>query len=251
MTKLIRAAGAYTLAIASLCYAEGDSAVSASLGSAAELARKVVDFGTHKITYIRITPPALPPVPPQSETPPVTPTAEELAAQERRAAKAHGNLTVTAVVYVGAPTVTELSWISEEGQRFRAWSNADFRLLTQLNDIETETHIFMWFPFVSEVSVEEIAPEDRPAGLSLFTAADTASEYFFEGTEQDAAKAAVTLAGLDFLHAFYQIHRARLAEDHARRIAEAAAQAEELAKNPPKRPDTVIHFWKNSQPATP
>lgn len=216
-----------------------------------ELSRKVVDFGTHKVTYIRITPPALPALPAQPQTPTPTPTAEELAAQERRAAKAHGMLNVTGIVYVGSPTVTELTWTDDDGQRFRAWSNADFRLLTQLSTIETETHIFMWFPFISEGSVEEIPVENRPSGLSLFTANDTAPEYFFEGTDEDMTKAATTLAGLDYLHAFYQIHKTRLEEDYTRRMAEAAAQAEELAKNPPKPVDTVIHFWKNPAPASP
>lgn len=251
ITKYFPAACVYTLAFAPLCFAEGIADAPAALASATELARKVVDLGTHKITYVRITPPALPSLPVQPLIPAAAPSAEELAAQELRAAKAHGNLTVTGVVYVGSPTVTELTWTNDDGQSFRAWSNVDFRLLTQLRDIETENHVFMWFPFISEASVEEIPPESRPAGLSLFTVTDIAPEYFFEGTDEDMGKAAVTLAGLDYLHAYFQLNRARLAEDYTRRMAEAAAREEELKRNPPKPVDTVIHFWKNPAPASP
>lgn len=253
MVKIICLITAYTLVSAILCFAE-DSAdvVSVALRDTTELSRKVVDLGTHKITYIRVTPPRIPQSPAAPIPAPAPLSPEQVARYERRAVKVHATLSVTGIVYVGTPgvpTVTELSWSDEAGRRFRCWSNADFRLLTQLNDIETETHVFMWFPFISEIPLSEVPPADRPAGLSLFTAADTAPEYFFEGTDADMAAAASTLAGLDYLHALYEINRAQLAQDYARRVAEAKEQAEALAKNPPKPADSVIHFWKN--PASP
>jgi hypothetical protein len=222
------------------------------LESAPVLARKVVDMGTHKVTYIRITPPQLPAVP-QPPPPPVTqPTPEQLAAEEARAAKTYEQLMVSVTVYPATattPLVADLNWW-HEGKRYQAWSNVDFRLLTQISQVETETHIFAWFPMVGEGSVEEIPAEQRPAGLSLFTAADTAPLYYVEGTEEDMAAVAGTLAGLDYFHAYYQLHKPRLAEEYAQLMALIAERQAELEKNPPKPVDTTIHFWRAPAPAS-
>jgi hypothetical protein len=221
--------------------------------SATELARKIVDRGTHKVIFIRITPLKLPALP----TPPVAaitqPSPEQLAAEEVRAAKIYEQLAATVTVYPGSgerPTVSDLTWW-HDGKRYQAWSNIDFRLLTQLPELETETHIFSWFPFVSEGSVEEIPVSDRPAGLSLFTLADTAPQYYLEGSVEEITPIEGTLHGLDYLHAYYQLHHSRLALEYAERLAAFAAQEAELAKNPPRPVDTVIHFWKANAATTP
>lgn len=222
------------------------AAAHAAVAAAPELNRKTVHLGTHQVTYIRITPPQLPRLPVQPAPPPRELTPEDQAAEDARAAKTYEQLSFTCMVYVGSPTVTELTWW-HEGKRHRAWSNVDFRHLTQLGHLETETHVFSWFPFVSDAAVADIPVAERPAELSLFTAADPAPTYFFEGSEEEMAEVAGTLRGLDYLHAYYQLHREQLAADHAKRMQEAAlyeARAAELAKNPPKPPDTVIHFWK-------
>jgi hypothetical protein len=218
-----------------------------------ELSRKTVDLGTHKVTFIRITPPRLPVLP----TPPVIavapPSAKQLAEDEARAAKTYEQLSATVTVYPGAgerPTVSDLTWW-HEGKRYQAWSNIDFRLLTQIPELETETHVFSWFPFVSEGSVEEIPVAERPTGLSLFTLADTTPQYYLEGSVEEIAPIEGTLHGLDYLHAYYQLHHARLTSEYAERLAVAAAQEAELAKNLPRPMDTVIHFWKASAAANP
>jgi hypothetical protein len=223
-----------------------------SLTTQPALARKEVDLGTHKVTYIRIVPPRLPVLPsPTSATPATsTPTAEEKAAEALRAAKTPSELSLSVTVYVGTPTVTELTWW-DDGRRFRAWSNADFRLLTRLHYLETAAHVFFWTPLVTEGSVEEIASENRPTGQFLFTASDTTPEFYFEGTEEDLPTVATTLIGLDYLHAYYQIHRQTLAADYARDVAEAEARAQELVRNPPKSADTTIYFWKMPTPSAP
>lgn len=211
-----------------------------------ELARKVVDRGHHKITYIRITPPKLPALPVPPPAPVTAPTPEVLAAMAAREAKTYVQLSVWATVYSGSgnrPTVSDLNWW-HEGKRYQAWSNADFRLLAQVSEIETETHVYGWMPFSSEGSIEGVAAADLPAGFSLFTPTDVSPQYYFEGTAEDMEPVADTLTGLDYFHAYYQLHHTRLAEEYARQMAEAAAHAEELAKNPPPpRRDTVIHFW--------
>jgi hypothetical protein len=223
---------------------EASVPVPAAVASETELMRLVVDHGTHRVTYIRITPPQIPRMPPAPTVPVIAPTAEDSAEQERQAAKPFADLSVYGTVYAGTPTVTELTWW-EDDRRFRAWSNIDFRLLMLPSTFETAGRIFSWMPYISDGSVQEIPVESRPDGLSIFTQSQTAPEYFFEGTEEDMAKATITLAGLDYLHAYYQMHRPRLAEAHARREAEAAVeQARQAAERaaPPK--DEDIYFWK-------
>lgn len=218
-----------------------------------ELSRKTVDLGTHKVTFIHVTQPRLSVLPTPPAVAVTPPSAEQVAADEARAAKTYEQLSASVTVYPGAgerPTVSDLTWW-HEGKRYQAWSNIDFRLLTQLPELETETHVFSWFPFVSEGSVEEIPVAERPAGLSLFPLADTAPQYYLEGSTEEIAPIEGTLHGLDYLHAYYQLHHARLASEYAERLAVATAQEAELAKNPPKPADTVIHFWKVSAAANP
>jgi hypothetical protein len=223
----------------------------AVLAAAPELSRKTVDLGTHTATYIRIAPPALPTLPADVALPAAAaPSAEEAAAEAARAAKTQVELSPSCTVYVnvGHPTITELIWWSE-GRRRRAWSNVNFLHLTRSKALETSTHVVWWAPMVSESSVEGISTAELPAGFSLFTSADTAPVYFFEGDESDMATEADTLFALDLLHAYYELHRERLAAEHAQIAAEAAARAAELESNPPIPPDTVIHFWRAPAPA--
>lgn len=218
----------------------------AALSAATELVRKTVDLGTHTVTYVRITPPQLSALP-QAPRPPATePNAEQLAQEAARAAKIYEQLLFSVTVYPATattPTVIDLNWW-REGRRYQAWSNVDFRLLGQITELETSTHVFAWFPAVGVDAVTDLPADRHPAGLALFDAADPAPHYYVEGTEADLAPVADTLLGLDTLHAYYQIHYTRLVEEHARLQALNAAHAAELARNPPRPVDTVIHFWK-------
>lgn len=241
------------LSFTSVSFAQGISVgTPPEVEAASQLGRKVVNLGTHKVTYIRITPPRLPATPVAPPASVVRSTPEQISADEARAAKTYAQLSVSVTVYpatADTPTVADLSWW-HEGKRYQAWSNVDFRLLTQMREIETATHIFSWFPFVGEGSVEQLPGSSRPAGFSLFTKADTFPQYYFEGGDDDMAAVADTLAGLDYVHAYYQLHRERLAAEMAQRVTDAAARKAESAKNPPKPVDTTIHFWKKSASAT-
>jgi hypothetical protein len=214
------------------------------------LGRSVVVVPNGTVTYLRIRPPVFPTQPsPPPPAPEVPLSAEAQAALELEASKTYETLSVTATVYTradGSAAVTELTW--REGERtFRAWSNADFRLLAQLSEIETASHRFLWSPFVSEISLAELPSEQSPAGLALFPVdppADTLPEYYFEGSEADAASVAPTLAALDWLHAHYYLHKTELAADLARREAEAAEQARLAAEAAAKPRHEKIYFWK-------
>ena len=217
------------------------------------LSRSVVAVPNGTVTYLRISPPLLPtrpaPPPPAPEAP-LTP--EQQAALERAEAKPYATLALTATVYTradGSAAVTELTW--RDGERaFRCWSTCDFRLLRQLSEIETETHRFQYFPFVDAQPLAELPPDQQPSGLSLFPeapSADALPEYYFEGTEADAAATEPVLAALDWLHAHVHLNRevllAQLAE-LARREAEAAEQARQAAEAAAQPRHEKVFFWK-------
>lgn len=212
--------------------------------SYSELSRKVVDFGDHKVTLVRVRPPNLPKVP--MPPPRRVATAEEQAAYDRLAEKAYATLNINATVYLrpGKSPVTELHWRDETGEVvYRAFSNIDFRYLTQLSSIETETTVYSWFPFVDTWDLAE-SPADQkspiPPGL-VFSSSE--AEYFIDSRTKDLKKQEITLAGLDYLHAYYQLNYATLKTDYEKREAENTERERQLRENPPKKADTVIHFW--------
>lgn len=208
-----------------------------------EVARKVVTLKDHKVTYIRIRPPSLPLLPPAPE--PRLPTAEEQAAAERMAEKAYAELNLRVTVYLGgAQPVSELSWRDETGERtFRAWSNVDFRYLAQLWQFETATTVYSWFPFVDEIGLSDF-PADQPAPIPAGLQFEPGiAEYYLEAGVADLKSEQTTLAGLDHLHAYAQIHAVELKADYERREAESDAREKHLREHPPKTPDSIIHFW--------
>ena len=211
------------------------------------LSRTVVKVPSGLVEYLRIRPPAPPPPAPE------VPLSPELqAALERAEAKPYVSLALTATVYTRADdsaAVTELTW--RDGARaFRAWSNAEWRLLRELHDIETETHRFQYFPFIDAQPLAELPPAQQPAGLALFPAApapDALPEYYLEGSEADAAAAGPVLDALDHLLAIYHVRHDELVAqlaDLVRREAEAAEQARQAAEAPAQSRHEKVFFWK-------
>jgi hypothetical protein len=209
-----------------------------------ELSRKVVNRGDHKITFVRVRPPVLPAPPPP---PPVRkPTAEEIATAKRMEKKAYATLNVTATVYIyNNRTVSELTWRNEEtgNHEYRAYSNADFRYLTQLHHLESETTVYSWFPFVSEYDFRNLPADEEAPRLPDLVFSGKEAEYFVDSRAKSVETEEATLAGLDYLHAFYQLNYAALKQDYEKRMAEHEAYEKELRENPPVKPDTVMHFW--------
>jgi hypothetical protein len=217
------------------------------LESAPVLARKVVDHGTHTSTYTRIRPPVLAKRPVSPPEPQQELTSEAREAMERMAAKEYLSLSVTATVYVGTnQTVTALRWWDQDtGQQYQAYSNADFRHLTQIRDIETETHIYAWFPFVDSYELADMPAEEPnpiPAGITFEPGV---VEYLLEKRAKADASQARTLDLLDHVHALYQISLPELKADYEKRMKEAAEREEELRKNPPVPRSTQTYWWFN------
>ena len=215
-----------------------------------EISRREVTVGDHKMTLIRVRPPALPKAPPAlpKAPPPLpappAPTADQIATEERMAKKSFASLNLTATVYLGKQTITELRWRDETGEKeYQAWSNIDFRYLTQLPYLETPTTLYSWFPFVYEESLADLpagVKSPLPKGLNLRA---KGADYVVNLTGKDLVSQEITLAGLDYLHAFYQLNYAELKAGYEKRQADASAEENRLARNPPKKADTVTYFW--------
>jgi len=200
-----------------------------------ELARKAVVHSDHTVTFVRVKPMTLPKAPLLPAPPELT--AEQKATAERRANKSYESITVTANVYVGTRTVTELSW-QEDGVTCRALSSVDFRLLTQLTDVETKDTVYLWLPFVSASDGE--TPTDLAAGDVKHLSPDHA-DYVLLGPNTGTKATPKGLDLLDYLHAYAQLNDAKLRSDLAKREADELA-AEEKRKNTPP-PSPVITFW--------
>lgn len=180
------------------------------------LSRTITTIPGGTVSYLRIRPPLLPARPPAPVPEPAAPISpERLAAMERAEAKPYVSLALTATVYTradGSAALTELRW-HDADRSYRAWSGADWRLLSQLSHIETETHRFFYFPFIDAIPLSELPPGQPPAGLALLPAAsapDALPEYYLEGAPADAAATEPVLSLLDWLHAHVHLHRAEL-----------------------------------------
>jgi len=209
-----------------------------------EITRKEVTIGDHKMTLIEVRPPVLPKAPPPPAPPPLT--ADQQATADRLAQKAYVSLSLTATVYIGKSTVTELRWRDDAGTtEYRAWSNADFRYLAQLRQIETEATVYDLQPFLL---LQAYAPGDLPPGQkppipSGLNLSQTDADYVIDASTKDLAGQELTLAGLDCLHAYYKINYADLKAAYEKAQAASDAQEKQLRLHPPKTPDTTIRFW--------
>jgi hypothetical protein len=207
-----------------------------------EISRRVINLGDHTMTLIRVRPPVLPKAPPPPAAP--APTADQIATEERMAKKSFASLNLTATVYLGKQTVTELRWRDETGEKeYQAWSNVDFRYLTQLSSFETPTTVYQWFPFVDAYMLSDFPAGQKPPipkGLKL---SSKGVDYVASLNTKDLVAQESTLTGLDYLHAFYELHYAELKASYEKTEAENAAREEQLRLNPPKTPDTTLRFW--------
>jgi hypothetical protein len=207
-----------------------------------EISRREVTVGDHKMTLIRVRPPVLDKAPPPPAPP--APTPEQQATEERLAKKDFATLNLTATIYIGKPTITELRWRDEAGEKeYQAWSNVDFRYLTQLSSFETPTTVYQWFPFLEAYTLADFPAGEKPPipkGLKL---GGKGVDYVVNLTAKDLAAQETTLAGLDYLHAYYQLHYKELKAAYEKTEVENAAREKELLLHPPKTPDTTIRWW--------
>ena len=101
--------------------------------------------------------------------------------------------------------------------------------------------------------IEAYAPSDFPPGqkppipdgLNLST---TQADYVVDASDKNVDSQETTLAGLDTLHAYYQLHYAELKAAYEKAQVASDAQDRQLRLHPPKTPDTTIRFWIPANP---
>lgn len=218
--------------LASICPAQTEtSAVGAARYS--EIARKKRQLSDHAVTVVKIRPPTL-------RTAPASLAArvlseEERAVAERRAKKSYESLTLSGTVYLdGDRVLTELTWTVDE-RRYRAFSTADFRLLTQIMELETESSVYLWFPFIAAT---EGWPVDAITALAQLGKNGKEADYLIEGGVGEVN--AHMDDALDYLHAYYELNKPSLRAAFLQREAEQ----EERDLRPVAPPASkMIYFW--------
>lgn len=199
----------------------------------AELSRRVEVVDGKTIIVIRARPPARLPAPPPAPAVAAPPSAAERLEERRLAARKHASFTVVATVFAGPPVLTELRW-NAAGREWLAFSNVDFRALTQLSSMEIGDTIWQWFPFVTDGDAES---RPRPPGLS-FSGLEAEYVVYASRAEWEAAPEAFT--ALDWLISYYEDNRIALDTALAMRRAEAARRAAEPP--PPPKPVVIRHY---------
>lgn len=230
-------------AIAALCLAPSMTLAQQAASTAStiftEVSRKQINRGDHTETYVLVKPPILAKAPPP--TAPTSPTAEQLATAARQANKPNVSLTLTGIVYQGPPIITELSWTNDAGDKhYRAYSNIDFRVFTQMSVIETDDMVFQWFPFISACDGQPDTSA-HAAALKQLSSGVNKADYAMEGTTADIKANATVLDALDYLHAFYQANQAQLQADYQK--LQAANDALLLQQQNAPKPSPTIYFW--------
>jgi len=197
-----------------------------------------VNHGDHTETYVLVKPPQLAKAPPLPS--PAALTADEQAVVARRANKTYESLTLIGTVYLGNNTITELTWTTDDGKQHRAFSNVDFRVFTQMTDIETNTAVIQWFPMIT---ASDGAPDSTLHGAALkqLNGKGVQANYIVEGESLSSATLGAAFDALDYLHAYYQANRAALISAYQKRMTDDAAR-ELQAQNAPK-PSPTIYFW--------
>ncbi len=224
-----------------------------------------INLGNRSVILNRVAPPILPPAP----APPLPPpepilTLEQQQALTEREAKKSAVLFLSATVY--DHQVTVLRWSDENGS-YRAYSNIDFTYLCGLGEIQTADAVYMLTMGLGEDSRAEIlafnssiTPEQAAAGLTPMEVPPAATDFsptraeylVVEDPTHPVADAAC--AAIDALHVYFDAHKQRLIEDHAKRMAARLAKEKWDKEHPPIPKDTVINFWPEKStvyPTTP
>ncbi len=193
------------------------------------------DGGT--VTFQRIEPPAVP-APVMKVVPPLT--AAELARQAQIEAKHPLLLAISATVHEGGVTV--LRWSADSEERLAAVSNVDFRWLTGMSQVETET---AFCTLVMAVGTDEtpLTPEEALLVKALPVDGRPAFGLMPGKTALTAAEAAA-VAGMEAVHDYLEANREMLAARHVKREQDRAARAlEDEQARPKAAKQSVIQFW--------
>ena len=173
------------------------------------------------------------------------PTAEELAAAQRREAKPQKVLFFSATVF--DHRVTELRWF-DDGKSYRAFSNIDFHYFGGMGEIETTDTIYTVMMALDSGTAETLAERTRELPQLALLPADRVAWLPVEGFTQESAP---VVAAWDSIHRFFDTHREEVIRGYEQRQAANAERERQLRENPPARKSTVISYWRKTTPAAP
>lgn len=133
---------------------------------------------------------------------------------------------------------TLLRWW-HEGTEYRAWSNADWMILTGFSDFVKDGHHYTALLMAGRIHSEPLPPESPyriPAnfpeqpGTFILTQGDPADDR--------------AISGISALHEIYLNDYARLAAAYDLRERRRIEREAYLRANPPVPEDVVLHYWK-------
>lgn len=203
-----------------------------------------VDYGGHSIFYNRVEKPLLKPTWQKPVAPPYVPTADEIAREQRLAAKRDVNLWISCTVFDGQFTEVR---IPQDGQEVVIQSSIDFNLLAQGFDLETADSFYSLFMGLGDVTREEFTGV-WPEQLLAEAAKTGVSKWQVVGKLQPTAD---TLRTIEDIHRYFDAQKKSLIALKAQRESEQKVRDEWLKANPHVREDIVINYFSNPQPVRP
>ncbi len=197
--------------------------------------------GDHTVTFQLITPPPAPAPAAPATVRVLTP--EEIATAQRRAAKQQTVLFFSATVL--DRRVTELNW-TEDGKKYRGFSNIDFEYFRGLGEIEAGDAIYTLMMALESDTAETLAARTREIPQLAQLPIDRPAWLLVEGP---AEAGSANATALDAIHTWFGARRAEVIRDYEGREAARAEKERMERENPPVPKKRVISFWrKNSAP---
>jgi hypothetical protein len=219
------------------------------------LSTRTVDLGERRVTFERVRPLSLPPIPEavHQEPDPAVMAALEAFAEEVR--KRH-YVFVSGTVYLrdddpqGAKSLVRL-WSNRQRQPVSMWINANMLWFGGFADYETEDADYSLMLLMSAISLDGMAEAARKAGVEWpdpqipdFGEDDTGEIRIVEGDPT-----AAELEPIRSLMRLYRTDKARLEAAYAQRVAAAEARRLERLADPPEKKDIRVRYWRLDQPA--
>lgn len=190
--------------------------------------------GGRKVIVREVVPPALTQAPISVEAAPKAFTEEQLSwLEQQQQLQTHKVQMLSGTVY--DRSITEVRW-SCEGEKFVAYTNADFNYLRGVMTVTTERDRYDYFFGIGNVSSDQMR-EPLPA-LPSFS--PDRSEYVL--IEGDSTNATATV-GLEALLAHYDTNLDELKIAYQRSQALTAAQKRYKEANPEPKEDFIFQFW--------
>jgi hypothetical protein len=218
------------------------------------LSTRTVDLGERRVTFEKVRPLSLPPIP-EAIRPELDAAAiAKLEAFAEQARKQH-HVFVSGTVYLrddpqGAKSLVRL-WSHRQRQPVSMWVNANMLWFGGFADYETEDADYSLMLLMSAISLDGMAEAARQAGVEWpdpqipdFGEDDTGEIRIVEG-EPSAAE----LEPIRSLMQLYRTDKARLEAAYAQRLAAAEVRRLERLADPPEKKDIRVRYWRLDQPA--